>query len=78
MTPCPTTYGRLNKAGDGVAMTHDLIKRSISVAKAQTLSAEEREKVVVTGVLADVDKPEYTAEYARVVERLRSPAKAAG
>jgi 2-oxoglutarate ferredoxin oxidoreductase subunit beta len=71
MTPCPTTYGRLNKAGDAVQMTVDLRRRSVSAAKAQTLPAEERKDAIVTGVFVDVDKPEYTDEYARLVGRLR-------
>jgi 2-oxoglutarate ferredoxin oxidoreductase subunit beta len=78
MTPCPTTYGRLNKAGDGVAMTRDLLKRSVSASKAATLSAEEGQRAIVTGVLVDVEKPEYTAGYARLVARLKETAPAAG
>jgi 2-oxoglutarate ferredoxin oxidoreductase subunit beta len=71
MTPCPTTYGRRNKAGDGVAMTRDLQKRSVSKKKADALSAEELAGSIVTGVLVDVDKPEYAAEYARMAEQMR-------
>ena len=71
MTPCPTTYGRLNKAGDAVQMTAYLKEHSASKAKAETLSGEERDRAIVTGVLVDVEKPEYTEQYARLVERLR-------
>ncbi len=73
MTPCPTTYGRLNKAGDAVEMTVYLRDHSVSRAKAETLSGEERQDAIVTGVLVDLDKPEYTAQYARLAERLRGP-----
>jgi 2-oxoglutarate ferredoxin oxidoreductase subunit beta len=73
MTPCPTTYGRLNKEGDGMVMTRFLKEHSISAAKAEALSAEEKEQAVVTGVFVDVDKPEYAAEYARLTERLGGP-----
>ncbi len=71
MTPCPTTYGRLNRKGDAVQMTAYLKEHSTSKAKAESLSGEEREHAIVTGVLVDVDKPEYTEQYARLVERLR-------
>lgn len=73
MTPCPTTYGRLNKAGDAVEMTVYLRDHSVSRAKAETLSEEQRQDAIVTGVLVDVDKPEYTEQYARLAERLRGP-----
>jgi len=79
MTPCPTTYGRLNKAGDAVAMTAHLKQHSVSQAKAETLSPEERASAIVTGVLVDRDKPEYAEQYARLAERLRgATAPAAG
>jgi 2-oxoglutarate ferredoxin oxidoreductase subunit beta len=78
MTPCPTTYGRLNKAGDAVEMTAWLKEHSVPVAKAETLSPEERASAVLTGVLVDRDKPEYAEEYARLVARLRAPAAPAG
>jgi 2-oxoglutarate/2-oxoacid ferredoxin oxidoreductase subunit beta len=77
MSPCPTTYGRLNKAGDGAAMTRSLKDHTVSPAQAQTLSPEELRDAVVTGVFVDVDRPEYTQEYARLVERLGGPARPA-
>jgi len=76
MTPCPTTYGRLNKGGDAVEMTAYLKQHSVSPAKAESLPAEERQKAIVTGVLVDVEKPEYAEQYARLGERLRQPSPA--
>jgi 2-oxoglutarate ferredoxin oxidoreductase subunit beta len=77
LTPCPTTYGRLNKAGDAVEMTRYLKEHSASAAKAAGLTGEARQRAIVTGVLVDVDKPEYTEQYARLVERLGGPPAAA-
>jgi 2-oxoglutarate ferredoxin oxidoreductase subunit beta len=74
MTPCPTTYGRLNRAGDAVEMTRYLKKHSVSKTKAARLSKEELEDAIVTGVLVDLDKPEYTEQYARLVETLGAAA----
>jgi 2-oxoglutarate ferredoxin oxidoreductase subunit beta len=71
MTTCPTTYGRRNKAGDAVEMTRDLRRRSVSRAAAERLSSDERAGKIVTGVLVDVDKPEYVEEHTRLVERLK-------
>ncbi len=75
MTPCPTTYGRLNKAGDGCEMTRFLKEHSVNPAKAETLSPEDREDAVVTGVFVDVEKPEFSEQYAGLVQRLGGPAR---
>ncbi len=75
MTPCPTTYGRINRAGDGAAMTRYLKEHSVSPAKAEALPAEELSEAVVTGVFVDVDKPEYTDQYAQLVQRVGGPAR---
>src|SRR3990172_9389792 len=40
MTPCPTTYGRLNKAGGAVEMTKYLKEHSVSKARVEGLSGE--------------------------------------
>ena len=72
LTPCPTAYGRRNKAGDAVDMVRDLKDRSVSVARAAEMTDGERADAIVTGVFVDVDKPEYTEQYARLVERLRA------
>jgi hypothetical protein len=54
-------------------MTKYLREHSVSKAKAETLTGDERKEAIVTGVLVDVDKPEYTEQYARLVERLQGP-----
>jgi 2-oxoglutarate ferredoxin oxidoreductase subunit beta len=76
MTPCPTTYGRRNKEGDGLAMTEDLKRRTMPQAKAAKLPDEEKEDAIVTGVFVDIEKPEYTEQYARLVERVGGPVPA--
>ena len=69
MTPCPTTFGRRNKAGDAVEMVGFLKEHSVPLARAGTLTAEQRDEAIVTGVFVDVDRPEYTEQYARLVEK---------
>jgi 2-oxoglutarate ferredoxin oxidoreductase subunit beta len=71
MTPCPTAYGRRNKAGDAVEMVTYLKDHSVTKAKAEALPQEERAEAIVTGVLVDIEKPEYTDQYAGLVKRLR-------
>jgi 2-oxoglutarate ferredoxin oxidoreductase subunit beta len=74
MTPCPTTYGRRNREGDAVAMTADLKKRGLSQARLDKLGEEERENAIPTGVFVDIEKPEYTEQYQRVIEQAGGPA----
>ncbi len=70
-TPCPTAYGRRNRLGAGVDMIQDLGENSIPVEKAAKMPPEALEGKIVTGVFVDVDKPEYTEEYARLQQRLK-------
>lgn len=70
MTPCPTTYGRRNKAGDGVAMTNYLKEHAMPKARFEKLPEDQREDVIPTGVFLDVDRPEYTEQYDALVRKL--------
>jgi 2-oxoglutarate ferredoxin oxidoreductase subunit beta len=69
---CHTTYGRINKSGSAVQMMQQLKERGITQAAAAKLSAEELEDKIVRGVLVDRDLPEYTAEYAKIIERAQA------
>ncbi len=62
LTPCPTAYGRRNRMGAGINMMHELRKDSVPLKKAAALTPEELDGKVVTGVLVDIDKPEYTEQ----------------
>ncbi len=70
-TPCPTAFGRRNRLGTPVDMMRSLKDSAVSIKKAAGMSPDELEGKIVTGVLVDVDKPEYTKEYASLVERVR-------
>jgi len=73
MTPCPTMYGRRNKAGDGVQMIEYLKDHSVSQARyAQLEDDEEKDDAIVTGTFVDEERPEYTDEYRKLVERVRA------
>jgi len=73
MTPCPTTYGRRNKAGDGVQMIEYLKEHSVSQSRyAQLEDDEEKDDAIVTGTFVDEERPEYTDEYRKLVERVRA------
>jgi 2-oxoglutarate ferredoxin oxidoreductase subunit beta len=73
-TPCPTTYGRRNRLGAGVDMIRGLGENSVSIEKAAKMPPEELEGKIITGVFVDIDRPEYTQEYAKLQQRLRKNA----
>jgi 2-oxoglutarate ferredoxin oxidoreductase subunit beta len=70
-TPCPTAFGRRNKLGSGADMLKMLKEQAVPSEKAANLSPEELEDKIVTGVFVDLDKPEYTDQYAKLQSRLR-------
>ena len=69
---CHTTYGRLNKAGSAVDMMRALKENSVTLTAAAKMSEEERQGKIIRGVLADREIPEYTAEYAKIIERAQA------
>lgn len=75
MTPCPTAYGRRNRLGTGLALMDWLKENIISQAKAANMTEEELNGKIVTGILVDRDKPEYTSEYLKLIERVQATEK---
>lgn len=75
MTPCPTAYGRRNRMGTGLNLMQWLKDNTVSLAKAEKMTEEELEGKIVTGILVDRDKPEYTAEYLKLIDRVQESEK---
>jgi len=71
---CHTTFGRINKLGTAVEMMRQLKDNSITRTAADKLTPEERGSKIVRGVLCDVDKPEYTELYDKIIERAQAGA----
>jgi len=71
LSPCPTAYGRRNKMAHPVQMMKWLKEITVPVAKYERMSPEEKKGKVRTGVIVDVDIPEYTEQYQKLIERLR-------
>jgi 2-oxoglutarate ferredoxin oxidoreductase subunit beta len=65
---CPTCYGRRNKQGGAVEMMRWQKDVAVSVKKAAAMSPAELQGRIVTGVLAEREAPEYTAQYQKVRE----------
>jgi 2-oxoglutarate ferredoxin oxidoreductase subunit beta len=77
LTPCPTYYGRRNSQKSVIDMMNWQIETTVSASKAAKLSPEALNGKIVTGVLADREKPEHVDEYQKFLARLNSKAAAA-
>ncbi|MBR0421309.1 MAG: 2-oxoacid:ferredoxin oxidoreductase subunit beta, partial [Clostridia bacterium] len=72
MAVCPTYYGRKNKKGDAVKMMTWQKENVVMKAKADTMTPEELEGKAVIGCFRnEPEVPEYTAEYTKLIERLK-------
>ncbi|HDP99911.1 MAG TPA: 2-oxoacid:ferredoxin oxidoreductase subunit beta [bacterium] len=71
ITPCPTAFGRRNRLGNGSTMIKQLKQDSISIEKAKKLTSADLNDKIITGILVDVEKPEYTSNYQKLVDRLQ-------
>lgn len=67
--PCPTTYGRRNGYKGPVAMYESLRDNAVPVERAATMSKEELEGKIVTGVLKDEPRSDFCAEYDALMEK---------
>ncbi|KPJ50895.1 hypothetical protein AMJ40_01485 [candidate division TA06 bacterium DG_26] len=76
LTPCPTYFGRKNRLGLSIDMLKWQKENSVSVKSAQKMGPEELQGKVLVGVLVDREKPEYTEEYAKLIERAKSKEEA--
>lgn len=66
LTPCPTSYGRRNKEGDGVMMLEYQKQNTISIERAAQLSSEDLQGKLVAGIFVDRDQPTYLERYENV------------
>jgi 2-oxoglutarate ferredoxin oxidoreductase subunit beta len=66
MSQCPTYFGRKNKQGSAV----DMMKRmkEITVPIGSKKKAENPE-LIERGIFVQADKPEYCAEYNKIIDR---------
>lgn len=71
LTPCPTAFGRRNRIADPVDMMKWLKENTVPLSSYNRLSPGERKGKIRTGVLVDIDKPEYTSEYQKLIDRVR-------
>ena len=72
---CPTYYGRKNKKGDAVEMLKWQRENLIPTARYYSMSENERADKILLGILSYNDYPEYTEEYAKIIESCRKKGK---
>ena len=75
VTICPTHYGRRNKMGGAVEMMKWQRDNAIPVAQARKVRPEELLGKIVYGELWCCERPEYTQQYAAIIERARGKEK---
>jgi 2-oxoglutarate ferredoxin oxidoreductase subunit beta len=75
-TPCPTAFGRQNKMPVPVDNMRWIQDNTIDVQRAAKMGKEELEGKLVTGVLADAEKPEYTRSYDALSHALQAEGSA--
>jgi len=75
MSICPTYYGRRNRKGSPADMLKWLKDNSIDISKASKMEASELEGKIIIGEFLNIEAPEYTEEYQKMVERLKVNAK---
>ena len=71
VSACPVIYGKLNKKGDAPAMMRDMKERAIPVKAFEKLTPEQVGNKYSRGILVNIEKPEYTAEYAKLMDSLQ-------
>jgi 2-oxoglutarate ferredoxin oxidoreductase subunit beta len=68
---CPVIYGRLNKKGDAPAMMKEMKDNYVPRSVYDKLSDDEKLLKSPRGIFKDVEEPEYTDKYAKLVKSLQ-------
>ena len=69
LSQCPTYFGRKNKGGTPAQM---MKRMDQTTAPAGSKQLEENPQLQARGVLVDKDRPEYTASYLELMQRLQA------
>lgn len=66
MSNCHVQFGRRNKMGDPVTMLNWFKEHAVSKDKGSSMPPDSLDDNFTIGILADVDKPDYIAEYQKI------------
>ncbi len=69
LSDCPTLYGRINKQGSPTKMLENLKAAIIPLSQAEKLTEEKLRHRITTGILNDIERPEYLDEYQKIIDR---------
>jgi len=72
VSQCPMYYGRYNKMGGPAEMLRWQRDHTITLKQAEKLRPEQMADRFLIGELVNEQRPEYTAEYLKVVERAQA------
>ncbi len=78
VAPCTTHFGRLNGMKKPTDMYKWIKDNSVSIAAAEKLSPEEREKKFVLGKFVDKDIADYSMKYQCIIDNCSSEASEGG
>jgi 2-oxoglutarate ferredoxin oxidoreductase subunit beta len=73
MSNCQVQFGRRNKMGDPVTMLNWFKEHAVSSEKGSSMPPDSLDAKFTIGILADIDKPDYIAEYQKI--RLKAKGK---
>ncbi|HBY57345.1 MAG TPA: 2-oxoacid:ferredoxin oxidoreductase subunit beta [Candidatus Atribacteria bacterium] len=68
ISDCPISYGKMNKMRTVVDMLKWIKDMSVSKKAWEDLSPEEKKEKFVIGEFLDIDRPDYTELYSKVME----------
>jgi 2-oxoglutarate ferredoxin oxidoreductase subunit beta len=66
MSNCHVQFGKLNKMGDPVTMLNWFKEHAVSKDTGSSMPPDSLDDNFTIGILADVDKPDYIAEYQKI------------
>ena len=69
VTICPTYYGRKNRKGDAVEMMKWQRDNAVPVARASAMEPGALQGKIVYGELSRCERPEYTREYEKIIQK---------
>jgi len=72
LTPCPTVFGRRNKAGTPGQMFRDQKDLTVPVKQAGEMLPPEMQGKLARGILMEKDTPEFTEEYEKLIARAQN------
>jgi 2-oxoglutarate ferredoxin oxidoreductase subunit beta len=71
VTQCPVQFGRASKLGGAVEMLKHFKSNSVRIEKARKMDPAELLGKIVVGEFVDIEKPELSSEWTRLIHSVR-------